>query len=122
VKIFKHRLFHNWAKSEELADDILWLAINEIEKGLYEANLGGGLYKKRIAISGKGKRSGYRTLVAYKKGEKAFFIYGFSKNTQSNITESELKIYRRLAKDILEMDSTMIKKMVSNGKLVEVKK
>ena len=115
-------MFHNWGKSEGLADEILGLSVNEIEKGLFEANLGGGLYKKRIAIHGKGKRSGYRTLIAYKKGEKAFFIHGFSKNTQSNITESELKVYRKLAKDILEMDSTIIKKMVSNGKLVEVKK
>ena len=69
---------------------------------------------------GKGKRGSYRTLIAYKKGEKAVFIYGFSKNTQTNIAENELKVYRQLAKDILEMNPIALKKMVHNGKLVEV--
>lgn len=120
MEIYKHRLFHRWAKSEDLTDAILKHAIDEMKKGLYEANLGSGLYKKRLAISGKGKRSGYRILIAFQQEEKAFFIYGFAKNARENINESEKKIYRSLAKNYLNMDKNAIQKMIDTEKLFEV--
>ncbi len=94
MKIYKHRSFHQWADLERITDKTLRTAIEELEKGLHEANLGSGLYKKRIPISGKGKRSGYRTLVAFKREKCAFYIYGFAKNEYANINEREEKIYR----------------------------
>lgn len=121
MEIFKHRSFHQWATSEDLMDHTLKKAIEEMKKGLYEANLGSGLYKKRIALSGKGKRGGYRTLIAFKEEKRAFFIYGFAKNVCDNISESEKTIYRQLAKDLLNMDAIAIRKMMDNGKLFEVK-
>lgn len=121
MKIFKHRSFHQWAKAEGITDNILKEAIGEMEKGLYEGNLGSGLYKKRVAASGKGKRGGYRTLIAFKKDSQAFFIYGFAKNVRANIDEREEKIYRQLAKDYLSMDKSAIKKMIEQNKLFEVK-
>lgn len=121
MNIFKHRIFYQWAKSECLKDETLKQAIDEIGKGLYEANLGGGLYKKRIAMPGRGKRGGYRTLVAFMDKQKAFFVYGFAKNVCANISENETKIYRQLAKNLLIMDAEMIKKMLASGKLFEVK-
>jgi hypothetical protein len=99
MNIFQHRIFYQWAKSEYLNDEMLKQAVDEIGKGLYEANLGGGLYKKRIAMPGKGKRGSYRTLIAFKDKQKAFFVYGFAKNVRDNTSENETKIYRQLAKD-----------------------
>jgi hypothetical protein len=32
-------------------------------EGLFDADLGGGLFKKRIARQGQGKSGGFRTLV-----------------------------------------------------------
>jgi hypothetical protein len=72
MRIFKHKYFWQWAKNEKISDHKLIKAINEIEAGLYEANLGSGLYKKRIAMAGKGKSGGYRTLIALKHNDKAF--------------------------------------------------
>ena len=46
MRILKYRAFHQWAKSEKLTDSALKVAISEMEQGLFEANLGGGLYKK----------------------------------------------------------------------------
>ncbi|MEY2912716.1 MAG: hypothetical protein RLZZ184_2025 [Cyanobacteriota bacterium] len=43
---------------------VLCNAVAEMLAGLYDADLGGGLFKKRIARSGKGKRASFRTLVA----------------------------------------------------------
>lgn len=121
MRIFKHRIFHQWAKAEGLSDKALKKAVGEMEKGLFEASLGSGLYKKRVAREGQGKSGGYRTLVAFLVKEKAFFVYGFSKNDRSNINEKEKKIYRQLAKDFLEMVENEIQEMIANGKLYEVK-
>jgi len=101
--------------------DTLKEAVLEIEKGLYEANLGSGLYKKRIAMRGKGKSGGYRTLIACKLQDRAFFLYGFAKSERANITDSEEKIYRKLSKDLLEMDMKSVEKLLKNGKFIEVK-
>ncbi len=91
--IYKYRNFNQWAKSEDLADEMLIQAVEEMKKGLYDANLGGGLYKKRVAIQGKGKRGGFRTIVAFKREKATFFIYGFAKNIRENIAEKEKEIY-----------------------------
>lgn len=121
MQIFKHRIFHRWARSEDLEDDLLKKAVDEMEQGLYEANLGSGLYKKRVAKKGRGKSGGYRILIAFKDGEKAFFIYGFAKNVLGNINDTEKKIYRNLSKDFLGMNDIEIKRMLDNKKLYEVK-
>jgi len=121
MEIFKYKEFSKWAKIQGLENDALKKAISEMRHGMYEANLGGGLYKKRVPLKNKGKSGGYRTLIAFNDGDKAFFIYGFAKNVKVNIKANEKKIYRMLAKDFLGMNKTQIQTMVNSGKLIEVK-
>lgn len=121
MRILKHRSFHQWAKSERISDKLLKNAVDEMENGLYDGNIGSGLYKKRIALPGGGKSGGYRTLLTFRKEERAVFIYGFSKNDRDNIDKMEEKIYRLLAKDFLGMDEELLRKMIDNNKLFEVK-
>ena len=64
MKIYKNRTFDRWARKEGLNNLSLCNAVNEMAAGLYDADLGGGLFKKRIAKPGKGKSGGFRTLVA----------------------------------------------------------
>lgn len=56
------------------------------------------MVKKRVAVGGRGKSGGVRTLLAYKVDDKAFFVYGFAKNARANISANELKALKRLAK------------------------
>jgi hypothetical protein len=121
MSIFKYKQFYSWAKSEELDDNALVIAVNEIEKGLFEANLGSGLYKKRIARKGKGKSGGYRTLLAFKQGDKAFFLYGFSKNERANISKKEEVVLKKLAGCYLRLTEVQLKKLIEDGELIEVK-
>ena len=79
MRIFKNKEFHKWTKKQSIKDSSLQKAVQEMNDGLYDANLGGGIYKKRIAYGGKGKRGGVRTILAFQIGKKAFFIYGFAK-------------------------------------------
>lgn len=120
MKVFKYRSFHQWAKAEGLDDKVLEKAIEEIERGLFEANLGGGLYKKRIARKGQGKRGSYRTLIAVKVGERAIFMYGFSKSARENITDKEKEIYKNIAKHYLNATTEQLNKLIKLGELIEV--
>lgn len=91
-----------------------------MQKGLIYAEIGDGLCKQQIARPGEGKRGGHRTLVAFKKNDRAVFVFGFSKNDRSNIDEQEEKLYRMLAKHYLNLSDTEIDKMLSEKTLIEV--
>lgn len=78
MQIFKTRLFDRWANTEGVSDQALMKAAAEINEGLVDAALGGNVYKKRVAKPGQGKSGGYRTILAFKIKDKAFFMYGFA--------------------------------------------
>jgi hypothetical protein len=76
--------------------------------------------KKRVAVGGRGKRGGVRTLLAYKSGDKAFFVYGFAKNVRTNVSTDELKALKYLAKELLSYSDKALTKAIQYGALVEV--
>ncbi len=120
MRIFKHKRFNQWAKSEGVTDVALKHAVTEMVSGLFDANLGGGLYKKRVARIGQGKRSGYRTLVAFKREDRSVFIFGFAKNERSNIGPTEKEIFKCLARDYLSATNKDIEHLLCVGELIEV--
>ncbi|WP_027847819.1 type II toxin-antitoxin system RelE/ParE family toxin [Marinospirillum minutulum] len=122
MRVFKNRWFNQWATSEGLSDTSLLIAIDEINRGLVDANLGSNVFKKRIALTGKGKSGGFRTLLAYKTGKSAFFIYGFSKKARSNINTNELKALKHLAKEYFSYSDQELTKVLLQGALIEVTK
>jgi len=63
-RVFQTRHFSRWLKKTELSIEALCKAVEEMERGLIDANLGGGIMKKRVALPGRGKRGSTRTLVA----------------------------------------------------------
>jgi hypothetical protein len=77
--------------------------VEQLEKGQFNANLGGGVYKQRIARSGEGKSGGYRSIIFFKKSKLTFFVYGFAKSSQANISKSELADFKKLAGYMLEL-------------------
>ncbi|MCP3929341.1 MAG: type II toxin-antitoxin system RelE/ParE family toxin [Bacteroidetes bacterium] len=100
--------FMKWARKANLNEPNLLDAIDNLEKGLSVAELGGNLFKIRVKRAGKGKSSGFRTIVIYKKEEKAIFLYGFSKNEKSNIDKAELQYFKKLGSDLLALDAKQI--------------
>ncbi len=120
MRIFKTRTFCKWADKEGLEDASLLAAVAEINNGLVDADLGGHIIKKRIAIGSKGKRGGVRTLLAYKVVDKAFFIYGFAKNVRANISSNELKALRCLAQELLVYSDKQLMIAINANVLIEV--
>lgn len=120
MAIYKTRWFDRWAKKQELSTDALCEAVREMDAGLFEADLGGGLLKKRIARPGEGKRSGFRTLVATNKGGRWIFVFGFPKNERSNIDKDEQEALKKLSIYLLSLTAPAIDKAQSDGELMEV--
>jgi hypothetical protein len=119
-KIFKTKLFHRWMTKIDLDDKALCISVAEMHDGLIDANLGSNIYKKRVAIKGQGKRGGARTIVASFLEERWFFIYGFSKNAQSNISSKEKEALTKLGNDLLEFKDNEITVAIESGNLLEV--
>lgn len=119
-RVFKTRYFDRWQKKTPLGDSALCQAIDEMVSGLIDANLSGNIVKKRIALPGKGKRGGLRTLLATKNGGCWYFLFGFSKNQQDNINQVELEALRTLADSLLKLTPLQISAAVTNGTLMEI--
>ena len=119
MKIYKTKWFRKWATKEGLTDAVLHKAVSELEAGLADA-LGGYVFKKRIGLPGRGKRGGVRTLIAFRQGERAFFLYGYPKNERANISSDELEALRLLAKELLGYREQGVAKAVRAGELIEV--
>jgi len=120
IRIFKTRIFHRWTKKERVINAQLCDAVQEIQAGLIDADLGRCLIKKRIARSGQGKRGGHRAVIAFKKNERIIFIYGFSKSDRENTDKAEVETYKILADHYLSLSEFLLDKMVSEMKLIEV--
>jgi hypothetical protein len=100
--------FKKWAKKANLSNLNLLESIYNLEKGLSVADLGGDLFKIRVKRAGKGKSSGFRTIVVYKKDEKVIFLYGFGKNEKSNINKTELQYFKKLGGDLLALEAKKV--------------
>lgn len=120
MEIYKGLNFNIWCKKKKISDQVLIDAVLEMNQGLYDALLGGSVYKKRIPLQGRGKRGGARTILAFKKNNKAFYIYGFSKNQQENISPKELAALKKLAKTYLNLSDDEISTSIKKGALIEV--
>lgn len=120
MQVFKTRSFSRFAKHEEIADSSLREAIDRAEKGLIDADLGGGLIKQRIARPGRGRSGGYRLIVAHRTKARAVFLLGFAKNEKENISQNELALLRELGRNWLGADALRIRKEIETGNLQEV--
>ena len=107
-------------RKTDLTDSALCTAVTEMANGLIDADLGGGVVKKRIALPGCGKRGGARTLVATNKGNRWFFVFGFEKNDRANISDDELEGLKELAAHLLDRTPHQLGVAVKDGALQEI--
>jgi hypothetical protein len=119
-RVFKTRYFARWMRKTELNDEALCAAVVEMAQGLIDADLGGGVVKKRIGLSGRGKRGGARTLVATNMGNRWFFVYGFEKNDRANIADDELQALKDLAEQLLARTRKQLGEALNDGTLNEI--
>lgn len=121
MRIFKIKTFQSWAEELGLSDKALIKTVDEMNAGLYDANLGGNVYKKRIAIGDRGKRDGARVIVAFKTGQRTIFVYGFAKNKRANVSLKEAVALKALAKVYFSYNEYQITQALKIGELIEVR-
>lgn len=119
--VFKTRWFHRFARKAKIADALLLEAVARAEKGQVDADLGAGVIKQRIARPGEGKSGGYRTIILFRLGERAVFVYGFAKNERANIDADEERQFKEAARHVLRLTEKQLGELVREGDFVEVK-
>ncbi len=120
MRVFKTKSFVRFAVDQGIADAELWEAISRAEKGLIDADLGGGVIKQRVARDGQGRSRGFRTIILFRRTDKAFFTYGFAKSDRADISRNELKAFRKLAEILLSLEDDALTAAVKNGTITEI--
>jgi hypothetical protein len=119
-RVFKTKTFERWAR-KVLRDSVLCKAASEIEQGLFEADLGGGLCKKRIALPGQGKSGSSRTLVAKKHLDAIFFLAGREKSDPgTDFSEKEVEAGKIIASGLQAADALKLDELLTAGILKEI--
>ncbi|HXM40707.1 MAG TPA: type II toxin-antitoxin system RelE/ParE family toxin [Bryobacteraceae bacterium] len=121
MRIFKSRWFQRFARKEGIADAVLREAIARAEMGQIDPDLGGNVVKQRIARHGQGKSKGYRTIILFRRGVKAFYVYGFAKSQRANIDDAEKEQFKEAAKHVLALTEKQLAELLKRGDFTEVK-
>lgn len=120
MRAFKTKTFERWAGKAGLSDHALLNAVAQMERGLIDADLGGNLFKKRVALPGRGKSGSTRTIVATQFAGVLFFLYGFEKNERDNISSRELETFKLVASTLLGLEGAALTKALERGELKEL--
>jgi hypothetical protein len=115
VRLFKNTWFTRFAKKEGITNTELREMVNQLEAGQADADLGGGVYKMRVARSDEGKSGGFRVIVFFKSEGRTFFVYGFAKSDIDNINEKQLRNLKLAAKTIFKYSEKELDERVKNG-------
>ena len=119
-RVFKYTRFSRFASKEGITDHELLEVVDQLEEDQADANLGGDVYKVRVARQGEGKSGGHRVIVYFRNEYRTFFSYGFSKNDKGNISRKELKAFKKDAKKDFELTDAEIKAWLDRGTLIEI--
>jgi hypothetical protein len=122
VRIFKNTWFTRFAGKEGITDTELEEAVNRLEAGQAEADLGGGVFKMRMARQGEGKAGSYRVIVFFKSEERTFFVYGFAKSVMANISDKQLKNFKKTAKVVLDLTDNQLNDTIKEGTYLEIRR
>jgi hypothetical protein len=123
MRVFKNKWFSRWARGENVTDADLREAAADMVAGRVEADLGGYLFKKRLARAGKGKSGGYRTIIGYRKADSSrlIFLYAFPKNAKANLTSKEEAALSLSAAGFLNATDQQVNALLASGAILEVK-
>ena len=121
MRIFKNTWFSRFARKESIVDKDLLDIVNKLKEKQPDADLGGDVFKMRLAQSGEGKSGGYRVMVFFRSGERTFFVHGFAKSETANISRKELAQLKKQAKTLFAMTEVQIEAALKEGVFQEVK-
>lgn len=120
MRIFKTKGVARFTRRQHIGDESLREAIERADRGLIDADLGGGLIKQRIARPGQGRSGGFRMIIAYLVAGRAVFLHGFAKSDRDNIEDDDLQTLRTIGENWLAASSEIVEQALEEGKLMEI--
>ncbi len=120
MSVYVTKEFSRFARKVRLANAKLLQAAQDVAAGHYDADLGGGVFKQRVAREGGGKSGGFRTIILFRVGSHSFFAHGFAKSDKANVSVKELKALKRLADLLLGYSEEHLVVAQAAGELSEV--
>ena len=120
MRIFKSKKFARFAEEEDISDAVLLATVGRAQRGLIDADLGGGVIKQRTARQGAGRSGGYRVILAFRSEHRTFFLHGYAKNSLDNISGHEMRTFRKAANVLLELSEAVLKQQLDSGIFIEV--
>ena len=121
ARVFRTKAFGRFQRREKIADKALCEAVGRAARGIMDADLGHGLIKQRVARPGQGRSGGFRTIIAYRAGDRAVFMYGFAKSQMANIADDDLRDLADYGALLLGLDDDGIEEMLAGDELKEIK-
>lgn len=121
MSVYQTKEFAKFARKADLGSEALLEAAQAVAAGRWDANLGGGVFKQRIARRGAGKSGGFRTIILFRVGGHSFFVHGFAKNDKANVTPKELQALKRLADTFFSLETWRLEKARAAGEIEEVR-
>lgn len=120
MTVLMTKAFARFARKAKLAGGSLAKAAEEVANGEFDADLGGHVFKQRVARAGKGKSGGFRTIILFKAGGHSFFVHGFAKSEKANMSAKELKALKQLAEVLLGLQDPEVERAIAAGEFVKV--
>lgn len=120
MSVYQTKEFARFARKNGLSARALLHAAADVAKGQFDADLGGGVFKQRVARPGSGKSGGFRTILLFRAGRHSFFAYGFAKNERANISAKELKALKKLADEMLGYSAAQVSAACEASELIEL--
>ena len=120
MRVFLTRGVERFARRQRIADASLGEAIERAERGIIDADLGGGLIKQRVARPGQGRSGGFRMIVAYRAAGRAVFLSAFAKSDRDNIDDDELEALRTIGANWLAASAELVGQAIEDGELKEI--
>jgi hypothetical protein len=120
MSVYLTKEFARFARKAKLGRAKLLEAALDVVAGRYDADLGGGVFKQRVARYGEGKSGGFRTIILFRIGSHCFFAHGFAKNDKANVSAKELAALKRLADLFFEFSEERLEMAQTEGELVKV--
>lgn len=119
-RVFKTKTFDRWAR-KVVSDALLCEAAHQIEQGLFEADLGGGVCKKRVPIPGQGKSGSTRILVAKSIKMPSSFFAGREKNTpDTDFSDKEIEAAKIIAQALESVNNKKLDELLATKILKEI--
>ena len=112
-RVFKSAWFAKAAKKARIGNKELLKAIAQVMAGQAD-DLGGGVYKKRLADNQ------YRSIILARGGDWWVYEYLFAKQDRANIDEGELRGFRNLAKDYAALSAKQVEALTATGDWIEI--